>query len=282
VAAAAAAALADAHVFRTDEQSEQRVFHTDCGLPCGWMATDGLGNYVAEGQVRSDGTVQLSAESFPVGWYRFEFSRPGTNDTTAAVLRSPSSSAAAWPPRDTPVAIDTAQSWLQPCDLEVQSLVSKLAAAAGCSYTRDRLRWSDLEPSRGMFAPPDSTCYDNATQAARSAGVRVLDVFHATPSWAINVTADTQDGCDASGNEMPRDLRDVFDWAKWLAGRFGPVESSAIAGEVNAPKGQPLVSAFEPWNEGNIAAFGGQTTDQVRLQSQLFSLWLVGRSITFL
>jgi hypothetical protein len=245
--------LADAHVF-LDSDSQRSFDASGCALPCGWMATDALGNFVAEGTIAADRAVHLPPPDFPVGFYRIAFSRPGTNATTAAVLREPIDDD--WPPSETPVAVDTAQSWLQPCDMPTQTLISLLAAAAGCGWSRDRLRWSDIEPSRGHCAPPVSTCYDNATRAARAAGVRVLDVFHATPAWAINAQTDASDDCDAAGTNMPRDLRDIHAFTRYLTERFGAAPDDASG------SGVPLISAFEPWNEGNIAAFGGQTTDQ--------------------
>ena len=114
--------LADAHVF-VDSDSQRSFDASGCALPCGWMATDAHGNFVAEGTIAADRAVHLQPADFPVGFYRIAFSRPGTNATTAAVLREPAS-AEDWPPSETPVAVDTAQSWLQPCDMRTQTLIS--------------------------------------------------------------------------------------------------------------------------------------------------------------
>jgi hypothetical protein len=229
-----------AHVFWASD--ETRSFASSCARPCGWLASDEAGNFVAEGKLGEDGSVTLSAPVFGVGWFGIEYSRPGVNATTAAILRAPVDSFK-WPMQETPVAIDTAQAWLVTCDYPSQLLVSQLAAAAGCGWTRDRLRWSDLEYTRGNYAAPGATCYDNATKAAAEAGVRVLEVFHATPAWAVNSTTDANDGCDGTGTNMPRDLRDVYSFTAWLSRRFPDI-------------------AVEPWNEHNGLGFGGETTDQ--------------------
>eukprot|EP01048_Picozoa_sp_COSAG05_P023541 COSAG05_NODE_5144_length_1253_cov_7.291420_1_plen_352_part_01 len=235
--------LAAAHVFWSSAPS--RVISSYCAPPCGFMAVDETGALVAEGMVSPDGSVELAQADFGVGFYRLEFSRPGVNGTTAAILRPPSAAATAWPPTDSPVAVDTSQSWEQPADPKIQETVSHLAAAAGCSWTRDRLRWSDLEPTRGNYSAPRSTVYDIATSAAAAAGIKVLEVFHSTPGWALDPSTDAIDGVQSSGGSMPRDLGEAFTFTKWLAQRF--------AGKVHA---------YEPWNEGNIPMFGGQSTDQ--------------------
>ena len=58
--------------------------------------------------------------------------------------------------------------------------------------------------------------------------------------------ADATDGCDGGEYNLPRDARDTHAFAQWLARRFAGT-----------------VGAYEPWNEGNIASFGGQTSDQL-------------------
>lgn len=207
-----------------------------------WSSMDETDKMVAGGAVDANGCVHLDSERFGVGFYRIAVSNG--YDTTVAILRDPHPNAARWPPVDTPVGVDTAQAWETPCDMENQSAVSGLAAAAGCGWTRDRLRWVSLEPSRGTYAPLN-TCYDNATRAAEAAGVRVLEVFHEIPPWAVDAATDAADGCDSSLTQMPRDLRDLYAFTSYLPTRFGKV-----------------VAAYEPWNEGNTLGFGGQTTDQ--------------------
>ena len=127
--AAADARLAAAHVFFSSDAS--RIISASCASPCGFMAVDERGDFKGEGIVGKDGSLSLSPAHFGVGFYSIKFSRPNANGTTAAILRPPATSAA-WPLADTPVAVDTAQSWGQPPDPATQALVSQLAAAAGC------------------------------------------------------------------------------------------------------------------------------------------------------
>lgn len=58
----------------------------------------------------------------------------------------------------------------------------------------------------------------------------MLEVFHATPAWAVSAATNAADGVDGSGINMPRDLRDVHTFTSWLSRRFPD-------------------TAFEPWNE---------------------------------
>ena len=145
--------LSSAHVFwHSNKATTKHSFKTS--FCCQWTAENERGIFVAKGSTMSGTVVLEPASAFGVGFYRFSFS--GGGNTTAAVLRPPNPLAVSWPPPNSPVAVDTAQAWqVKPCDYSAQLLVSSLAAAAGCSWTRDRLRWSQLELSRGKYAPPN-------------------------------------------------------------------------------------------------------------------------------
>jgi hypothetical protein len=171
-----------------------------------------------------------------VGWYRVEFGSTTQADlawTTLAVLprlRVPV-------PADSPIAVDSASAWFARDDVEQQKRLANLAALAGVSWVRDRLRWRDLQPEAGPLTPAP-TSYDTSAEAQRAAGLQVLQVFHDTPPWA-------RDTANAGGRFAP-DLRRAYDVGRALAIRF---------------KGR--VAAWEPWNEANVATFGGHTVDQM-------------------
>lgn len=170
------------------------------------------------------------------GWYRVEFGSTTQADlawTTLAVLprlRVPV-------PADSPIAVDSASAWFARDDVAQQNRLANLAALAGVSWVRDRLRWRDLQPEAGPLTPAP-TSYDTSAEAQRAAGLQVLQVFHDTPPWA-------RETASADGRFAP-DLRRAYEVGRALAIRF---------------KGR--VAAWEPWNEANVATFGGHTVDQM-------------------
>lgn len=206
-----------------------------------WRVVDDRGNVVRAGTTGTDasgdaGSAPLSIGTPGVGWYRIEW---GTADapaqawTTAAVLRR-------WveaPPADTPVAVDAAMAWFARGDAVTQRQFASLAALAGVRWVRDRLRWGDLQPDRGAWVAGPTT-YDTSADAQKAVGLEVLQVFHDTPTWAREDPR--------AGGRLAPDLRDVHDFARGLAVRF-----------------RGRVTAWEPWNEANVASFGGHTVDQM-------------------
>jgi hypothetical protein len=171
-----------------------------------------------------------------VGWYRLEFGPSNQTDlawTSLAVLgrlRSPV-------PVDSPVAVDSAASWFARDDQLQQKRLASLAALAGVSWVRDRLRWTDIQPAPGALSV-GSTTYDTSAEAHREAGLRMLQVFHDTPSWAR--------AHGETGGQFAPDLRRVYELTRELATRF-----------------RGRVAAWEPWNEANVATFGAHTVDQM-------------------
>ena len=182
---------------------------------------------------RTDALLPVGA--LGIGWYRLEFGVSNRFDhrfTTLAVLRG----LRAPTPSDSPIAVDSAAAWFAPNDALQQQRLANLAALAGVSWVRDRLRWRDLQPQPGELVAA-RTSYDTSADAHRDAGVQLLSVFHDTPPWA-------REG--VGGGQFAPDLRRVYELARALAIRF---------------KGR--VAAWEPWNEANVASFGAHTVDQM-------------------
>ena len=90
---------------------------------------------------------------------------------------------------------------------------------AGFGWIRQQVRWSDIEPSRGVY---NWGFLDQIAGTASSRGVKVLFSVVAAPSWA--------------GHGMPNNANDLGDFLYVMAGRY---------------KG--LVQAYEVWNEQNYA-----------------------------
>lgn len=212
------------------------------GLPAGaarWRLLDDRSLPVQQGELPSAaaaGRERLALGQLAVGWYRVEFGATGREAdvwTTLAVLRR----LRAPVPLDSPISVDSATAWFAGNDVAQQGRLANLAALAGMNWVRDRLRWRDVQPGPGPLTPPPTT-YDTSAAVQREAGLQVLQVFHDTPPWA-------QGAEQASGRFAP-DLRHVYELSRQLAIRF---------------KGR--VTAWEPWNEANIATFGGHTVDQM-------------------
>jgi hypothetical protein len=98
---------------------------------------------------------------------------------------------------------------------------------------RDRMSWPEMEPKRGEFAA--HTRYDDVLRAQTDAGLQVLQVNHASPTWA-----------NTNGMRFALDLRDVYNSYREIAKRW-----------------HGLIEAMEPWNEAEIKEFGGHTGSEM-------------------
>lgn len=201
-----------------------------------WRVLDDRANVVISGtRAASDSSLEFGG--LEIGWYRIEFldqDETLLTWTTAAVLARH----AAPVPQDSPICIDSATAWFARNDREKQDRLARLASLAGANWVRDRLRWRDIQPKGPQdFAEPGTT-YDTAASIQTARGLKVLQVFHDTPPWAV-VEGDTS-------GRYAGDLRDVYRFCQAMARRF-----------------RGTVHAWEPWNEGNVATFGGHTTDEM-------------------
>jgi len=208
-----------------------------------WRALDDRGRMVCSGMFSKHSAAlpsRIGLGQLPVGWYRVEFLDEQHSClywTTAAVLKE----LRAPVPQDSPVCVDSATAWFAKGQRGDQAGLSSLAALAGVNWIRDRLTWRELEPRPGAITGADTT-YDSAALIQMRHGLKVLQVFHATPDWAWNTGLD---GEHPSGRFV-RDLRHVYRFCKAMAERF---------------KGR--VYAWEPWNEANVSTFGGHTVDEM-------------------
>jgi len=230
------------NVWVEGEPAEARFPEPIPGGAVSWRALDDRGRIAARGGLagREPGERRAIPLGTPgIGWYRVE-ALDGEGRcvawTTAAVLarlRSPA-------PADSPIAVDSATAWFAG-DAGGQRELARLAALAGVRWIRDRLRWRDLEPSEGSFAPP-GTGYDASSRIAADLGLSVLQVFHDVPRWAGSPDLD---GGRVTGR-FARDLRHVYRFARAMAARFGTT-----------------VRAWEPWNEANVPDFGGHSIEEM-------------------
>ncbi|MHB8954369.1 MAG: hypothetical protein ACYC4U_15470 [Pirellulaceae bacterium] len=201
----------------------------------GWQATDEQGREVGRGSLGEQPTTTLEIGRLGIGWYRISFLDAASDevDWTAAAVLAPLQAPT---PQDSPICIDSATAWFAKNDPFKQEQFSRLAALSGVNWVRDRLRWRDLQPERERFV--DATTYDTSAALQHQFGLKILQVFHDTPPWAATAPDET--------GRFPGDLRTVYQLGQALGRRF--------CGQVQA---------WEPWNEANVATFGGHTMDEI-------------------
>jgi hypothetical protein len=203
------------------EAGERVVVPVD--VPGDWTMTDydGTSTSVAA----RDGKVDLGERG--IGYYELRHAgRPGRITIgVIAPLTAPT-------PATSPISIDVAMAWFYG-EPATRRAVANLCNLAGVNWVRDRLSWPEMEPARGQVAGHNR--YDDTADVQTAAGLKVLQVNHASPPWA-----------SSSGSRFPTDLRDAYNVYKATAARW---------------KGKVL--AFEPWNEADIQVFGGHTGSEM-------------------
>jgi hypothetical protein len=191
-----------------------------------WRAVDYDGRVAAKGRLRN-GKAEVGP--LPVGWYKVV---RGVGHVTNRVFLAVIEPLRAPTPLTSPIDIDVAMAWFFP--KEKMSEVANLCQLAGINRVRDRLLWEPLEPKRGQIVSA-SNQYDASAQIQTAAGLQVLQVAHVSASWA-----------NPNTKRFPPDLRDIHRFYRGMAQRW---------------RGQVL--AFEPWNEADIAVFGGHTGSEI-------------------
>jgi len=133
--------------------------------------------------------------------------------------------------KDSAIATDLATSWL--VKPEQFDDLAKLTKLCGLTWIRDRITWGELENPRSRWIT--NTKYDLSADIQTKNGLKVYQVFHATPGWAQEVK---------NSHSFPDDLRDAYNFATEIARRY---------------KGK--VDAWEVWNEPDISAFSDELGD---------------------
>jgi hypothetical protein len=184
----------------------------------GWRAIDVDGKEIA---AESAGAGVVALGKLPVGYFEL-LEKDGPGKATAAVLNKVT------PTPDTPIAIDAAMSWFYSDPDQIRA-ACRLCQLAGVNWVRDRLSWPELESARGTWATESR--YERAMRIQHDAGLKILQVNHASPAWATT-----------NQSHFPDHLRDVYAFYRGLAKRWNG-----------------LVDAIEPWNEPDLDLFGGHT-----------------------
>ncbi len=190
-----------------------------------WRLVDYENKLVKSGEIK-DGKADVGR--LPVGWYKIVRGKGHITNRTFACVIEPLS---ARTPLTSPICLDVGMAWFWP--KEKMGDVANLCQLAGINRVRDRLNWQQMEPKRGEFAGHNQ--YDDSAQIQHEAGLQILQVNHLSPGWA-----------NPKGNRFPPDLRDVYNFYREVARRW--------TGEIGA---------FEPWNEADLAVFGGHTGSEM-------------------
>jgi hypothetical protein len=230
------------NVFLADEQVTIELPRSLPAQTVRWQVLDDRGNVLERSALDRDSqTVQdiIKIGKVDIGWYRIEFLDADGKvlDWTTAAVLAPQAEPV---PQDSPVCVDSATSWFAPNDPARQERFAQLAALAGANWIRDRIKWAGAQTGPDRFA--ENTTYDSAAALQARYGLKVLQVFHDTPGWAVDKQLD---GEHPSGR-FPRDLRVLYKFCETMARRY-----------------QGKVLAWEPWNEANITVFGGHTIDEM-------------------
>jgi hypothetical protein len=226
------------NVFLLGEGVNFKLPEKAIGKAVSWRVLDDRRNVIA--QVSSvEKTSNLRICGLGIGWYRFEFLNADGKvlDWTTAAVLAPLAEPV---PQDSPVCVDSATSWFAANRSARQERFAQLAALAGVNWIRDRLSWGGFQKEPDKL--PNKTTYDIAATFQARYGLKVLQVFHDTPGWALNEQLDGK----RRYKRFPRDLRVLYKFCKAMAQRY---------------KGRVL--AWEPWNEANITVFGGHTIDEM-------------------
>ena len=114
--------------------------------------------------------------------------------------------------------------------------------AAGTTWVRANLNWSDLEPTKGVLSRYWLAEIDYAIGKARAAGINILaPIADGVPYWASADPAKRTDTTGKHWNKLykPRSFADYASFAKRIVTRY-------------KAKG---VHAYEVWNEPNYVRF---------------------------
>lgn len=179
----------------------------------------------------SSTAVNVDIAGLPVGHYRVTAQLAGDSQSISGYfsIATPLSQRPALD--DSPFAMDTAASWLVPSNK--MNDFATVIQLSGVKWVRDRFRWNDnVNPAPGAFnfaADPA----DSFIPALSAKGIKILDVYHSSPSWSRE-----------SNTKLPDDLLAAYQFARSSANHYGD-----------------QVQAWEVWNEPDYGS-GFATNDE--------------------
>lgn len=216
------------HIGNVWTEEETVKFDINADSEANLSIVDYYGKNVYKGKIHA-GKSELDLGKFQKGYYLLTIK--GENESKEihfAIVPSPENRPDM---SDSAIASDVAMSWL--VKPERFDDLAKLINLSGIVWVRDRISWGELEIARGKFA--ENTKYDLSADIQTKSGLKVYQVFHATPEWAQEIK---------SSHSFPDDLRDIYNFGAEMAKRY---------------KGKVL--AWEVWNEPDISVFSDELGD---------------------
>jgi hypothetical protein len=194
---------------------ESPSFYATIDLPqARYVLKDWLGAELAQGVWPEKAGDKLSLAPLPPGYYYLETSHAATPQFppfSFAVVIDPATRVVN---HDAYFAMDSAQSWVArsgafDCpyyDGDSYLLVSELLARAGIYHVRERLRWSEVNPSPELY---DYSYYMTNADYLQERNIVVSGMYHDSPRWAKPLI------------KLPSDLLATYTFAKHAAEAFG-------------------------------------------------------------
>jgi hypothetical protein len=168
---------------------------------------------------------EISLRGFRPGWYMLTCTdEAGSVNVPVGVVMDRGNKPL---PEDGRVCSDAASAWLISNEA-YRKPFAQMIRLAGIPWVRERLSWPATEPSKGKI---DWAKYQAVADSLSAEGIRICQVFHQTPDWAMS---------GAPNDMRPRDLRDLYRYMKTAAGHF-----------------RKQIPAWEVWNEVDIDFWPG-------------------------
>lgn len=188
-----------------------------------WRVTDFEGNQAASGTCAPvNGSATITIPGLDRGYYEITCK---AGESEAILAFGVVTDHSAQDPPDTRLNVDGATAWLEGAGRHDQ--LAKMLRIIGMGWVRERYSWGATEPEAGKVNyRPGGRDYDRVADVFTAEGVRVYQIFHDSPGWTRP---------DSGESRNPRDLRDVYRFAKRTAEHY---------------KG--AVAAWEVWNEPDI------------------------------
>ncbi|MCL1825574.1 MAG: beta-galactosidase [Betaproteobacteria bacterium] len=175
--------------------------------------------------------TEIDLGMLPVGYYQVlaqftpEYAHTGMWTSALVVLPNDVS------PNEPRFGMDGALSWYRSGKLEAVKQSVKMMRQAGIGTVRDRMAWSQIQPTRERLGWEP---FEEVAKTVAQAGMELVQVFHDSPVWT------RPGGRSQTNQQVPIDNTAVFEFGQAFAKGLGKT-----------------VRSIEYWNEQNSGFFRG-------------------------